>query len=76
MSSYKTSQGGLSPQHGLEYRLKGYFYIQFIGAGEFHIDCLIPCDEVTCVVDTLNPHGVLIHYVSAIRLRETELPIT
>ena len=59
------------PEHGFEHGLQGDLEVQFVGAGELDIDSLVPGDDVACVVNALDPHRVLVQYVSAVRLWET-----
>lgn len=54
------------PEHGLEDGLQGDLQVQFVGAGELHVDGLIPGDEVAGVVHAFYPDSILIHDVCAV----------
>ena len=58
------------PEHGFEDGLQGDLQVQFVGAGELHVDGLVSGDHVPRVVHALYPDGVFVHYVCAVRLLE------
>lgn len=57
------------PEHGLQDRLQGDLQVQLVGAGKLHVDGFVPGDNVAGVVDALDPDGVLVHDVRAVRLQ-------